>query len=650
LSAERGAQQIDVTGRNAQQTALEQAARPQPHGGSIAAISIGVLGVVYGDIGTSPIYALRECFIGKAPIPATRSDVLGILSLVLWTLLSVISLKYMRYVLQADNRGEGGTFALLALLRPGRTPRLPRRVLILFGLLGASMLFGGAMITPAISVLSAVEGLRVAAPSLAGDVIPVTIGILLVLFAVQRHGTAKVGAVFGPVMLVWFAVLAALGLRGIVREPQVLLAVNPWYAVVFLREGGWTAYFVLYAVFLVTTGGEALYADLGHFGRQPIRRVWFTCVLPALLLDYFGQGALLLASPSRSAQPFYDLAPSWALYPLIILATAATCIASQAVITGAYSLTRQAIQLGHLPRLRVEQTSSQAHGQIYMPAVNWFLMVAAIGLVLIFRSSANLAAAYGVAVNSTMAVTTVLAFKVARERGGWSLPPALTFLVGFLVIDLGFLGSNLMRVPDGGWLPMLIGVGFFTVMTTWNTGARLLEERVARAAPDVETFLGRIASDPPHRISGTAVFVTGRLDQTPPALAQLVRHTGMLHERAILLTVIIEPVAKTGTDERIEITELGHGFYRVVLRYGFMQGPNIPSELAAAGPRGLDIDLPSVHYFIGHIDLFEGRRRHGMSGWRDRLFIFMARNTEDATAYYQIPAAQAMKVGSQIGI
>jgi KUP system potassium uptake protein len=651
VPTERGARRVDSEGRDAQQTAVEQATAPEPHSSSLAAISLAVLGVVYGDIGTSPIYALRECFIGKAPIPPTATGILGVVSLVFWTLLSVISLKYMRFVLQADNRGEGGTFALLALLRPERgSQSTGRRVLLLFGLLGACMLFGGAMITPAISVLSAVEGLRVAAPRLGGDVIPVTIGILVALFAVQRHGTAKVGAVFGPVMLVWFTVLAALGIRGISHAPRVLLAVNPWYAVTFLRHGGWKAYLVLYAVFLVTTGGEALYADLGHFGRQPMRRVWFAFVLPALLLDYFGQGGLLLANPSLNAHPFFQLAPAWALYPLIVLATAATCIASQAVITGAYSLARQAVQLGHLPRLRVEQTSSQARGQIYMPAVNWFLMVAAIGLVLIFRSSANLAAAYGVAVNSTMVVTTVLAFNVARERGGWSWPAALAFLAGFLAIDLGFLGSNLMRIPDGGWLPMLIGVAFFTIMTTWNTGARLLAERIARAAPDVETFLGRIASDPPRRVGGTAVFVTGRLDQTPPALVQLVRHTGMLHERVILLSVVIEPVAKTSAEERIELKELGNGVHRMVLHYGFMQGPNIPSELAAAAALGLDVDLQNIHYFIGHIDLREGSRRHGMSAWRDRLFIFMARNTEDATAYYQIPAAQAMKVGSQVGI
>lgn len=652
MLGEEEPQRAEARGRNTRQSAREQGGPPTPQGSPVTmAASLGVLGVVYGDIGTSPIYALRECFFGKAPIAVTATSVLGILSLVFWTLLSIISLKYMRYVLEADNRGEGGTFALLALLWPERTSRNGRRrLLMLVGLLGASMLFGGAMITPAISVLSAVEGLRVAAPSLGSAVIPLTIGILVALFAVQRHGTAKVGALFGPVMLIWFAVLAVLGIHGILRAPRVLLAVNPWYAFAFLREGGWRAYLVLYAVFLVTTGGEALYADLGHFGRQPIRRVWFAFVLPALLLDYFGQGGLLLAGPSGSAHPFYGLAPSWALYPLIALATAATCIASQAVITGAYSLARQAIQLGHLPRLRVEQTSSEAWGQIYMPAVNWFLMIAAIGLVVLFQSSGNLAAAYGVAVNSAMAVTTVLAFNVWRKRENWRLPAALAFLVGFLAIDLGFLGSNLMRIPDGGWLPMLIGVAFFTLMTTWHTGENLLSERMARASSDIDTFLGRIANNPPHRVPGTAVFITERLDQAPPALVQFLKHTAVLHERVILLTVIIEPVAKTSVDERIEIKELANGFYSVALHYGFMQGPNVPSELSACGRLGLAIDLQNAHYFLGHVNLFEAGRRHGMSAWRDRLFIFMERNAEEATDYYQIPAAQTMNLGSQVGI
>ena len=628
-----------------------RAAPVTPHSQSFAVLYVAVLGVVYGDIGTSPIYALRECFVGKDAIAITPGNVLGILSLIFWTLVLVISLKYMVYVLRADNRGEGGTFALLALLHPDRhQDRLRRRALILLGVLGASMLYGGTMITPAISVLSAVEGLQIAAPHLHSFVIPVTIAILLALFAVQRHGTAKVGAVFGPLTLVWFTVLAVLGVRGILHAPEVLLAVNPWYAVEFFAANGLTGFLAMYAVFLVTTGGEALYADLGHFGRGPIRRAWFAFVLPALVLNYFGQGALLIAEPSLSVHPFYHMAPTWALYPLIILATAATCIASQAVITGAYSLTRQAVQLGLLPRLMVMQTSPEARGQIYMPAVNRLLMFAAIGLVLAFRSSGNLAAAYGVAVNSTMVITTVLAFNVARERGGWSMASALVFLLGFLAIDLGFLGSNLLKIPDGGWLPLAIGAMLFTVMTTWRRGASLLAEQIANTTSSLETFIGWVSAERIPRVPGVAVFFTGRLEQTPLALQTLVRHTSVLYERVIVATVVIEPVPKIDRDERIELEMLDAGFHRLVLRYGFMQGPNIPSELAACAELGLTLDLDEIHYFVGQVDLLAGRKKHGMALWRDRLFTRMASNTEDATAFYQIPAAQMMKVGFEVGI
>ena len=638
-------------GRDAQQEALKRAPPASAHSQSFAVLAIAVLGVVYGDIGTSPIYALRECFAGKNPIPVTPENILGVLSLIFWTLVLVVSLKYMAYVLRADNRGEGGIFALIALLRPDQDQRRwPRRILILLGILGASMLYGGAMITPAISVLSAVEGLQVAAPHLHDYVIPITVLILFALFAVQRHGTAVVGAVFGPMTLVWFAALALLGARGIMQAPQVLLAVNPWYALRFFLDNGWTGYIVLYAVFLVATGGEALYADLGHFGRKPIRRVWFAFVLPALLINYFGQGALLIAEPGNGVHPFFHLAPTWALYPLIVLATVATCIASQAVITGAFSLTRQAVHLGLLPGLAVDQTSADVRGQIYMPAVNWVLMVAAIGLVVAFRSSGNLAAAYGVAVNSTMVITTVLAFKVARERGGWGLPAAMLFLVGFLSIDLGFLGSNLLKVPDGGWLPLLIGLALFTVMSTWRKGARLLAERIGEGTSKLETFIGRIEAEHIARIPGTGVFFTGRLEQTPPALQQLVRHTGVLYRRVIVLTVVIEPQPKTDPEERIEIMDLGAGFHRVVIHYGFMQRPNVPSELASSRELGLGEDLDKLHYVVGHVDLLAGRKLHGMARWRDQLFSLMARNTQEATAYYQIPAAQAIKVGLQVGI
>jgi KUP system potassium uptake protein len=638
-------------GRDAQKQAHARAVAAAPHSDSRAVIALAVLGIVYGDIGTSPIYALRECFFGHSPIPPTLQNVLGILSLMFWTLLLVISLKYMVFVLQADNRGEGGTFALLALLRPERDQdRMRRRVLILAGILGASMLYGGAMITPAISVLSAVEGLQVAAPHLQSYVIPITVVILVLLFAVQQHGTAVVGAVFGPVTLLWFSVLALLGLHGIVQAPQVLLAVNPWYAFQFFLANGWTGFLVLYAVFLVTTGGEALYADLGHFGRKPIRQVWFAFVLPALLINYFGQGALMLADPAHSNHPFFHLAPSWGLVPLILLATAATCIASQAVITGAYSLTRQAVQLGLLPRLLVEQTSAEARGQIYMSSVNWIMMIAAIGLVLGFRSSGNLAAAYGVAVNSTMAITTVLAFNVARERGGWRLPASLAFLFGFLSIDLSFLGSNMLKIPQGGWLPLVIGLVLFTLMTTWRTGAGLLAREIAATTPSLESFVARIGKEQLPRVPGIAVFFTGRLEQTPPALRQLARHIGVLHEKIILLTVVVEPVPKVDVNERVELTSLDAGFCRVVLRYGFMQGPNMPSDLANCEALELRDRLDTVHYFIGHVDLLAGRKLHGMASWRDHLFVFMASNTEDVTAAYHIPVAQTMKVGLQVGI
>ncbi len=639
-------------GRDAEKEALDRAPVAQPHSRTSRVIAIAVLGVVYGDIGTSPIYALRETFGGKNPIPVTPDNVLGVLSLIFWTLILVISLKYMIFVLRADNRGEGGTFALIALLNPDRSQdRLGRRALILLGILGASMLYGGAMITPAISVLSAVEGLQVAAPHLDRYVIPITAGILVALFAVQRNGTARVGAIFGPLTMVWFAVLAAMGVSGILQEPQVLMAIDPRYAIEYFANNGMVGYFAIYAIFLVTTGGEALYADLGHFGRIPISKVWFMFVLPSLLLNYFGQGALLIADPVGSTHPFYHLAPAWGLLPLVFLATAATCIASQAVITGAFSMTRQAMQLGLLPRLKVQQTSADARGQIYMPAVNWLLMIAAIALVLTFQSSGNLAAAYGVAVNSTMAITTVLAFNVLRESRGWQLPAALAFLIGFLIIDLGFLGANLVTIPSGGWLPLLIGGLLFTVMTTWRRGAELLAHQIASVDPtNIKTFIGQITGEEIIRVPGTAVFITGRLDQTPPALQQLTRSTGVLHERIILTTVVIEPVAKIEPAERIELTQLDAGFYRLVLRYGFMQGPNVPSDLANCAEQGLDIDLDRVRYFIGNVDLLAGRKLHGMAAWRDRLFVRMATNSRDATAYYRIPIGQAMKVGLQLGI
>ncbi len=637
--------------RNAQAEALNSEQPEQTSNKPFTVLAIAVLGVVYGDIGTSPIYALRETFAGKHPIPVTPDNVLGILSLICWSLILIISIKYMMFVLRADNRGEGGIFALLALLKPNARQEIrTRRWLILLGILGASMLYGGAMITPAISVLSAIEGLRVAAPALDKYVIPITIAILGALFAVQRHGTAKVGAMFGPLTLIWFVALAVLGVRGIMQQPQVLMAIDPRYAVTYFMNNGINGYFALYGVFLVTTGGEALYADLGHFGRIPIRRVWFAVVLPALLLNYFGQGALLMSPPNESFHPFFYLAPQWALYPLIFLAAAATCIASQAVITGVYSLTRQAIQLNLMPRFTVQQTSAEVRGQIYMPGINWILMIAAIGLVLLFKTSGNLAAAYGVAVNSTMAITTVLAFRVARERGGWGLPSSLTFLLVFLTIDLGYLGSNLLTIPEGGWLPLVIGAVLFSVMTTWRRGSMIVSQLIAKTTTNLETFIGRVSAESVDRVAGVAVFFTGRLEDTPPALQQFVRRTGVVHETVILTTVIIEPVPKVDPNERIEITRHNAGFIRLVLHYGYMQGTNIPSDLALCAERGLPVDPATVNYFVGHVNLLAGRKQRGMASWRDHLFARMAANTEDTTASYQLPYAQTMSIGLTIGI
>jgi KUP system potassium uptake protein len=643
-------QQAGVDGRDAYQKSFPEGTSG-PRNRMSAALALAVLGVVYGDIGTSPIYALQQCFIGDHPLPVSRGNILGILSLVFWTLLMVISIKYMVYVLCNDNKGEGGIFALLALLRPNKgQSHWPRRLLILIGVVGAATLYGDSMITPAISVLSAVEGLHVAVPSLSAFVDPITVVILLFLFVVQRFGSGKIGIAFGPVMVLWFLCLAVLGVHGILHQPAVLMALLPIYAVSFFLHNGVTGFLVLSAVFLVTTGGEALYADLGHFGRTPIRRVWFGFVLPALLLDYFGQGALLLSHPEAVKNPFFLLAPHWGLVPLLLLATAATVIASQAAITGAFSLTRQAIQLNYLPHFQVLQTSSESSGQIYVPLVNWLLMLAAIGLVLVFHSSTNLASAYGVAVNMSMAITTLLVFHVHLERNGWKLRSALLFLIIFLAIDLSFLGSNMLKIPDGGWISLAIGAAMLVVMTSWRQGSRQLAEQMAENAEPFDQFVERIRKQKVPRLPGTAVFLTGRLHQTPPALQQVVRHVGVLQEQVILLTVLIEKVSRVNVEDRVEVTALEDGFTRVVLHYGYMQGPNVPSDLQRLKEHGMNLDLSTISYFIGQVDMLAGRKRSGMMVLRDRLFVWMARNTRDTTSSYHIPADQVMAVGLQVGI
>jgi KUP system potassium uptake protein len=616
------------------------------------AVGLMVLGIVYGDIGTSPIYALRECFRGISPLPVTQANILGILSLIFWALILVISLKYMVFILRANNHGEGGIFALLALLRPDEDQhRFGRRTLILFGLFGAGLLYGGTMLTPAISVLSAVEGLEVATPAMKPYVLPITAGILFGLFALQRHGTARVGALFGPLMVAWFLTLALLGGAAIVHHPVVLKAVSPWFAVLFMSHNQLPGFLVLIGVFLVVTGGEALYADLGHFGAGPIRAVWFCFVLPSLLINYFGQGALLLEEPGKTLQPFFHLAPDWALYPLVILSTAATIIASQAVITGAFSLTRQAVQLGFVPRLLVEQTSEHAHGQIYMPGVNWLLMVAAITLVLAFRSSSNLAGAYGVSVNATMLVTTVLAFNVARERGGWNMLKAGAFLLSFLTIDLSFLCANAETIPRGGWFPVAVGSVIFMVIATWRRGMDLLIQRFEAETITTETLVGRLENDPPHRISGTGIFFTARAEEVPQALMQLIQRNNMLPEKAVIVNVKVMRVPRVPPEERIELKSCGAGLYEVNLKYGFMQGFNIPSELAICVERGeLPIDLDQATYYVGRTSVIARHKGDSMMTWRNKLFAFMLRNTMRQTSQFRIPAHRVMEIGLQLGI
>lgn len=615
-------------------------------------VGLAVLGIVYGDIGTSPIYAVRECFRGLTPLPVTEPNILGILSLIFWALILVISTKYMVFVLRADNHGEGGIFALLALLRPDRgQERWSRRLLILLGLFGAALLFGGSMITPAISVLSAVEGLQVGAPDVQAWVLPITIGILVGLFAYQSRGTQRVGLTFGPIMVLWFVTLALLGILAILHHPGVLRAASPYYAVHFLLLNGWSGYLVLGGVFLVVTGGEALYADLGHFGARPIRLVWFALVLPALLINYFGQGAELLGHPQALEHPFFNMAPHWALYPLVILSTAATVIASQAVISGTFSLTRQAMQLDMIPRMRVHQTAEDKQGQIYMPGVNWTLMLAACGLVLAFGSSSALAVAYGLSVNATMLVTSILAFNVAIERGGWSLPRALLLLASFISIDLAFLVVNGMKIPQGGWFPLAMGAIMFALMATWRRGNDMLLRAYEADAVDVPTLAGRLENNPPERLPGTAVFFTARAETVPQSLLHLLKLTCALQEQIVIVSVHVARVPRIRPDDRIQVSNHGQGIHSVRLDYGFMQGFNVPSDLALCVEHGdLSIDLDEATYYLGRTSVLAGRKKHGMMAWRDHLFAFMVRNSMHATSRYRIPAGRVIEIGLQLGI
>ena len=613
-------------------------------------VTLTAIGVVYGDIGTSPLYTIRECFYGTHGVAVTQENVLGVLSMVLYALVIVISVKYIAIVMRADNQGEGGILALTALLPPRQEGRrIVTPVLIALGIFGAALLYGDGMITPAISVLGAVEGLVVQAPRFEAYVVPIAVVILIALFLVQQYGTHRVGRLFGPVMVLWFVTIAVLGVVWIVREPSVLTALNPVHAVRYFRSHGLPGVAVLGAVFLAVTGGEALYADMGHFGKRPIRLAWFALVLPALVLNYFGQGALLLTNPAAAQQPFFLLAPSWALMPLVALATAAAVIASQALISGAFSLTQQAIQLGYAPRLDIEHTSSYEMGQVYVPQVNWALMVSTIAIVIGFETSGALAAAYGIAVTMTMVITAVLLHVVAVRRWRWPVLAVSAVTAVFLTVDLTFFAANLLKVFQGGWLPLLIGGVIFTLMTTWKTGRQIVAERLTARAIPIDHFMAVVVASPPLRVPGTAVFMTAQPRGTPSALAHNLRHNKVMHEHVVILTVSTAPVPQVPTEEQVALDDLGHGVFALRLVYGFMQDPNVPDALRAAQARGLSFDTDDVTYFLGRETILVTRRA-GMALWREQLFVLMTRNAVRATAFFRLPPERVVELGVQVEI
>jgi KUP system potassium uptake protein len=627
------------------------AERERPRGKYLAFLSLAALGVVYGDIGTSPLYALRECFSGPHAIAATEANIMGVLSLIFWSLVMVISVKYLVFVLRADNQGEGGILSLAALTTPikpsGRTEKWG---LIALGVFGAALLYGDGILTPAISVLGAMEGMSVATPVLSPFVVPVTITILVGLFLFQHRGTAGIGKVFGPVTVLWFAVIAILGIAQLVHYPHALAAVNPLHGIAFFVREGWHGFVILGSVFLVVTGGEALYADMGHFGTRPIRLAWFFVALPALLLNYFGQGALLLEDPAMAENPFYRLAPEWALYPMILLATCAAVIASQAIISGAFSLTMQAVQLGLLPRLRIQHTSSREIGQIYLPAVNWALMIGCIAVVLGFGTSSRLASAYGIAVTSTMVITTILFFFVARHRWNWTFLTASLVCGFFLIIDLAFFGANIIKVLDGGWFPLLLAGFVFLVMLTWKRGRSILQARIQDETEELEDFLARIEKQKLTRVRGVAVFMNGNATRTPPALLHNLEHNKVLHERVIFATVKTRQVPHVEPEQRCRFEPLGNGFSRVRLYYGYMEKPDVPRDLAAIDYPGYQFPVDDVTYFLGRETIIATKKYSGMARWREKLFAFLSRNARSATSYFRIPADRVVELGEQVEI
>jgi KUP system potassium uptake protein len=619
-----------------------------PRGRQLAVLTLGALGIVYGDIGTSPLYALRECFHGPHGISPTPDNVLGVLSLIVWSLILIISIKYLVFVMRADNGGEGGVLALIALVsRQADASRRSRTMLVGVGLFGAALLYGDGMITPAISVLSAVEGLAIATHVFEPYVVPITVVILIGVFLLQSRGTATVGAMFGPVMVIWFTTLAVLGVSWIVVNPHVFVAFNPSHAVSFFLRNGGHGFIVLGSVFLVVTGGEALYADMGHFGPKPIRLAWFALAFPALVLNYLGQGAMLLQQPEAASSPLFLMAPGWALYPLVILATMAAVIASQALISGVFSMTHQAMLLGYCPRMGVEHTSASHKGQIYIPQINWTLMIACLGLVIGFGSSTAIAAAYGIAVSLTMVITTLLTYLVARGSWGIGRVTASAFAGVFLLLEFGFVSANLTKVLQGGWFPLVAGVAIYILLSTWKKGRALLALRFADRLYPLDKFLDAVAANPPHRVSGTAVFMTSNIDGTPPTLLHNLLHNKILHERIVLLTVSTQDGPVVQPENRLNVTPLSQGFFRVRACYGFTETPDVPAALEQASLAGQPMVADDTTYFLGTETLL-ATERPGLPMWRERLFVLMSRNALRATTFFGIPPERVVELGMQV--
>jgi KUP system potassium uptake protein len=615
----------------------------------LAALSLAALGVVFGDIGTSPVYTFRECFNPEHGLPLDAEHVLGVLSMIFWALIIVVTVKYVLLIMRADNQGEGGILALLALaLKNAKTER-SSNFLVLLALGGAALFYGDSMITPAISVLSAVEGIGVATPALNRFVLPLTVVVLLALFLLQKGGTGRVGRIFGPVMVLWFAVIAIVGVMQIAETPRVLGALNPAHAAhIFITTPG-AGFVVLGAVALAITGGEALYADMGHFGRFPIRLAWFAVVLPALVLNYFGQGALILGDKTAIDNPFFRLAPAWSLFPLVLLSTAATVIASQAVISGAFSLSRQAIQLGLMPPLDIFQTSTRTHGQVYIAQVNWLLLIAVVALVLGFQSSSALASAYGFAVTGTMAITTVLAAAVMRGVWRWQWPTIAVVLVPIMTVDLALFGANTLKIPSGGWFPLVIGIAVFTILTTWRTGRRLVRLHLASEAVPLASFLATCDEAPEARVSGTAVFLTTQTQDVPVTLLRNLKHNKVLHQRVLLVRVVTENIPRVAGADRIKARELGKGFWQIGAHFGFAQTPNVPRELQRAQIPGLELDPTQISFFVGRANV-KPSPRPGMARWRERLYSALARVATRSPDFFRIPPDRVIELGTEVEI